>query len=167
MARCAEGEQMQPWYMSLNPNHTVPTLCDASRKGVWESGAILRHLAGLAGEDVTDMTNVALDWRQSTCYEHFAAIYMPQLGFGGDAVTIPDGINGLQSKMEPVLKHFLDRSGGKFIGGVTPSIADYRYAATTFSVVVAARCPPPAARRCRHDAVIISWCGASAALCRV
>ena len=104
----------------------MPTLCDASGKGVWESGAILRHVAGLAGERVTDMTNVALDWRQSTCYEHFAAIYMPQLGFGGDAMTIGRGIRGLQEKMEPVLKHFLGRSGGNFIGGATPCIADYR-----------------------------------------
>ena len=38
--------------------------CDANGNGVWESGAILRHLARLAGEAETDRTNVALDWRQ-------------------------------------------------------------------------------------------------------
>jgi glutathione S-transferase len=120
-----KGEQMQPWFVSLNPNHAIPTLCDANGNGVWESGAILRHLAKLKGDRVSDTTNVALDWRQSTCYQHFAQIYAPHLGFGGDASTIPTGIKGLKEKMEPVLiKRFLWRQN-KFIGGPQPSIADY------------------------------------------
>ena len=39
-----------------------------SGKGVWESGAILRHLAKLANDRVSDTANIALDWRQAMQY---------------------------------------------------------------------------------------------------
>jgi glutathione S-transferase len=61
-----KGEQNQEFFLKLNPLHTIPTLCDANGNGIWESGAILRHLAGLANEKVTDKVNMALDWRQTT-----------------------------------------------------------------------------------------------------
>jgi glutathione S-transferase len=58
------------------------------------------------------------------CYKHFAEIYAPHLGFGGDASTIPAGVKGLKEKMEPLLKDFFLKDG-KFIGGAEPCIADY------------------------------------------
>jgi len=133
-----KGEQMADWFVALNPNHSVPTLCDSSGKGVWESGAILRHLAKLANDRVSDTANIALDWRQSTCYKFFAKIYVPHLGFEPltaeeASQSIDEGIEGLQKKMEPVMRdRFLNRDHpvhgkwtNKFIGGPVPNIADY------------------------------------------
>ena len=34
-----------PGYLELNPNGTVPTIVDADLPALWESGAIIRHLA--------------------------------------------------------------------------------------------------------------------------
>jgi len=39
-----EEEQKQDWFLALNPNHKIPVLEDDGRV-VWESGAILLHLA--------------------------------------------------------------------------------------------------------------------------
>ena len=72
------------------------------------------------------ITNKAIEWQQTACFEHFMKIYKPHLGLGGDPKTIPEGIEGLKAKMEPTLKNLLAQSGGNFIGGTTPSIADYR-----------------------------------------
>lgn len=41
-----------PEYLAMNPNGTVPTLRDADNPPLWETGAILRYLAGVyATED--------------------------------------------------------------------------------------------------------------------
>jgi len=40
----AEEEQKQDWFLALNPNHKVPVLEDDGLV-IWESGAILLHLA--------------------------------------------------------------------------------------------------------------------------
>ena len=41
--RLAEGEQLRPGFLAINPNHKVPALDDEGQV-VWESGAILLHL---------------------------------------------------------------------------------------------------------------------------
>ena len=40
----AAGEQMEEAFLSLNPNHKIPVLDDEGQI-IWESGAILLHLA--------------------------------------------------------------------------------------------------------------------------
>lgn len=42
----AAGEQRQDWFLALNPNNKIPVITDdASGATVWESGAILLHIA--------------------------------------------------------------------------------------------------------------------------
>merc|ERR1712070_1248342 len=82
------GEQMAPWYLALNPQHTVPTLCTADGKGLWQTGCVLTHLAGLAGESVSDWDRCCMEYRQADAYKFFSAIYGPSLGFfEGDAAS--------------------------------------------------------------------------------
>ena len=40
-----------PEYLALNPNGTVPTLQDGGNPSLWETGAVLRYLAGRYGGD--------------------------------------------------------------------------------------------------------------------
>ena len=40
-----------PEYLAMNPNGTVPTVRDGDGPPLWESGAILRHLAGTRGDE--------------------------------------------------------------------------------------------------------------------
>jgi glutathione S-transferase len=41
----------KPEYLAMNPNGTVPTLRDGDEPPLWETGAILRFLAGRYGSD--------------------------------------------------------------------------------------------------------------------
>ncbi len=47
--RIDQGEQMSDWFLALNPNHKVPVLDDDGLV-IWESGAILLHLAEKYGK---------------------------------------------------------------------------------------------------------------------
>jgi glutathione S-transferase len=122
------GEQTAEWFLALNPNHSVPTFADANGKGVWESGAILEHFAELAGEQVSTKSRMAMFWRGSVS-KYFAGIYIPHL-FGGPG-DAKEGAQALKDNVESIfINRFLDE---KFIGGETPSIADYHWA-TVFSM---------------------------------
>lgn len=130
-----QGEQMADWcgrpgepgrtgagrFVKLNPAHTIPTLCTKSGAGLFQTGAVLRHLAAQAGETLSNKDNVAMEWRQADAYPIFSKIYGPALGFfeGDDQA----GADECKEKVEPMLKHFL--GGNKFIGGDAPSVADY------------------------------------------
>lgn len=119
------GKQMAEWYLKLTGTkhyHAVPTLCDHDGKGVFESGVILRKLAGYAGDEISDIQAMALDYRQASMYKYCSMIYGPYLGFG--AGDIAEGIKGFKDKIEPMLEFFL--AGGKFMGGADkPGPADY------------------------------------------
>ena len=106
---------MRDWFIDLNPQHTVPTLCTAAGVGIWQTCAVLTHLAHLAGETVTDHDRVAMEYRQSDAYKYFAAIYAPSLGFGPEVKPLETAVNEFIDTVEPMLKHFL--GGNKFIGG--------------------------------------------------
>lgn len=123
------GKQMADWYLKLNPMHTVPTMCNDKGQGVWESGVVLRTLAGYAGEEISPKVAMAMDFRQTVMYEHCSKIYLPYLfnNNGADPVMSgwEEGVKGLKEKVEPVLKDYF-LADGKFIGGGdTPSVADY------------------------------------------
>merc|ERR1711908_198863 len=118
-----QGGQMAPWFLALNPQHTIPTLCTKEGAGMWQTGAILRNFAKQVGYEPTDMDNVAMEWRQAEFYKWASGIYGPSLGFGpGD---LAEGCTTFKEKAEPMLLFFLKDK--KFMGGETPSIADYMF----------------------------------------
>jgi len=118
------GEQNVEWFIALNPQHTIPTLCTKSEAGLWETGAILRHFAKIAGEEPSDWDNMFMEYRQSEWYKFAGGIYGPSLfGMPGD---LAEGVKDFKEKAEPMILYFL--KGNKFIGGEKPSLADYMLA---------------------------------------
>lgn len=45
-----KGEHLTPEFISLNPNHMIPTLVDGDTV-LWESNAIMQYLCGKVGDD--------------------------------------------------------------------------------------------------------------------
>lgn len=46
------GVTKTPEYLAMNPNATVPTIKDGDHPPLWETGAILRYLAGMYGNEI-------------------------------------------------------------------------------------------------------------------
>lgn len=133
-----KGETRTPEFLKLNPNHGCPTLEYEPGKAIIESNAILRYVGNASkNEEVypTDpvkraRVDSALDWQLSN-YKALSDVAYPHLGFGGTAETATAGHKALTESLELFQKTFFsgDNAGDKFIGGATPSIADYKLAA--------------------------------------
>merc|ERR1711998_456699 len=117
------GEQMVPWFLEMNPCHTIPTLAKKGGGSMWQTGAILRHFAKQVGYEFTDLDNQAMEWRQADMYKYAGAIYMPSL-FGGEG-DLEKAAAEWKEKAEPTFLFMLGDK--KFIGGETPSPADYMF----------------------------------------
>ncbi|KJV04997.1 glutathione S-transferase family protein, partial [Methylocucumis oryzae] len=46
----SKGEHLTPEFISLNPNHMIPTLVDGDTV-LWESNAIMQYLCAKVGDD--------------------------------------------------------------------------------------------------------------------
>lgn len=74
------GEHKTPKYLELNPNGKVPTLVDGART-LWESGAIMCHLAARSDSDLwpqdARQTDVLrwLSWDLASFYPSAGALY--------------------------------------------------------------------------------------------
>ncbi|MHA6300320.1 glutathione S-transferase family protein [Devosia sp. CAU 1758] len=59
------GGNDTPEFLAMNPNGTVPVLCDGDGPALWETGAILRYLAARYGTDsfwpVDPLTRAGVD----------------------------------------------------------------------------------------------------------
>ena len=87
------GQQHSPEFLAINPNGKIPVLVDGDRI-VWESNAILCHLAGAAGSDLWPSDEAGridvmrwLIWEQAHFTRHAGALFFenvikPRLGRG-------------------------------------------------------------------------------------
>jgi GST-like protein len=57
----SKGEQKRPEYLAVNPNGRIPALVDEEGLRVWESGAILLHLAEKYGKFLPTVPQARLD----------------------------------------------------------------------------------------------------------
>ena len=135
-----KGEHLSPEYLTINPNHQVPTLLDGDIK-IHESNAILRYLCvkhALRKWYPDDLARRAaveqwLDWNQCRLSPAVVDIVLNSvfLGDRGDAAAIERGHNKLR-ELEPILEAGL--TGKSFLAGDSPTIADLSLASSIFQL---------------------------------
>jgi glutathione S-transferase len=146
------GKTREPEFLAKDPAHLTPMLEETGlpRGSLWESCAIMQYLCNKHGLDrfyPTDpgqraMIDSAMFYLIGTLYPLVARATYPKLGFpqypGEVATSAADDAMKEQARKdaEAALAEPLDvyraffLEGKKFIGGDSPSIADFRLAAT-------------------------------------
>jgi len=122
----AEEEQKQDWFLALNPNHKVPVLEDEGLV-IWESGAILLHLAEKHGALLPKDPAGRLAAIQYTFFQ--TGGIGPNLGRLGAAVRAPEETRN--AEMVEIFSGEVDR----LLGVIDRILADGReYLAGEYSI---------------------------------
>jgi len=126
-------EQLQDWFLALNPNHKIPVIKDEETGAVvWESGAILQYLGETYDNGGIILPKDKLKRIEAMQFAFFQASYIgPTLGRLGSQVMAPEeernqGMLEIFSNEFTRLIGVLDRvlsDGRQFIAGPY-SIAD-------------------------------------------
>jgi glutathione S-transferase len=131
----SKGEHKNPEHLARNPNGRVPVLEDGA-KTLWESAAIMMHLALKAGSDIWPARDPAhqvevlrwLSWDLCEWAPHISAFYFQHVIKAMFKMGEPD-LAALESKTPPLRAagKVLDAQLGKqrFLTGDTLTIADF------------------------------------------
>lgn len=128
----AKGEQRSPEFLAINPNGRVPTLVDEG-KVIWESNAIMYHLARKAGSDLWPRDERELDvirwlsWDLAHFTRHtgtlfYEVVIKPNIGLGAPSRDIVDEALALFRRNAPVLEQHL--AGRDWVVGNGFTVAD-------------------------------------------
>jgi glutathione S-transferase len=124
--------------VALNPNAKVPVL-DIGTRVIWESNAIMCHLARLAGsglwpEDDRQVGMVRwLSWNSEHFSRHGGCLYFeyvvrPMFGLGPVDAAAAEEATGFFRKFATVLNDHLE--GRRYMLGEALTVADFAVAAT-------------------------------------
>jgi len=77
-------------FLEMNPHHTIPTFKSSEGWTMWESTAVLRHLARASGNEsllgTSDEDKAKVDmmlfWRADNFMKHAQVLVLPKLGLG-------------------------------------------------------------------------------------
>lgn len=131
----ARGEHKAPPFLAINPNGVVPALTDGDMT-LWESDAIMCHLAKSAGSDLwpSDTRQVEvmkwLSWNAHHFTRHGGELYFqnlvrPLLGEEPDPKAVADATRGWLPLAQVLDTHLRGRT---YLVGETPTIADFSVA---------------------------------------
>jgi glutathione S-transferase len=122
-------------YMAINPNGRAPVLVDGELR-LWESAAIMMHLAVQAKDDLWPLSDPArqveivrwLSWDLSEFAPHAGTIYFenyikPKLGFGSTDHALVEANREPLNRAAQLLDAHLERH--QFLVGEHLSIADF------------------------------------------
>eukprot|EP00929_Paragymnodinium_shiwhaense_P049298 TRINITY_DN24875_c0_g1_i2.p1 TRINITY_DN24875_c0_g1~~TRINITY_DN24875_c0_g1_i2.p1 ORF type:complete len:563 (+),score=154.72 TRINITY_DN24875_c0_g1_i2:86-1774(+) len=124
-------DTVTPEFLALNPFHQIPTLQDGDYC-LAEANAILRYIGAAYGEaaypkdpKVRGRINWAIDRFTSSMLADVLACIYPLFGYAPAPANQAAAGQACSENLESFAKMFLT---GKFIGGDTPSIADFKVA---------------------------------------
>jgi len=135
LVNLSEKEQLQPWFLELNPFHTVPTMKDATNNVVLtESTAIVEYLAktfewtGEWGVQDFNVVNLLHSYHNTVAKSASNIMRFFYMGFFGGSFDLA----GMKAAVEAekvgyfkTLNEILEKKGGFLTG--TPSAADVHY----------------------------------------
>ncbi|KAH8306476.1 hypothetical protein KR018_012419, partial [Drosophila ironensis] len=135
-----EGEQLQPDFVKLNPQHTIPTLVD-NGFAIWESRAIIVYLVQKYGQDDSlypqdpekqAVVNQRLYFDMGTLFQSFVLAIYPQIR--GNQPADPEAMKKVDTAFE-FLNTFLEDQD--YVAGDCLTVADIALLASvsTFEVV--------------------------------
>lgn len=116
-----KGEHRKPDFLAINPNGRVPALIDGDIK-LWESDAIMCHLARVAGSDLwpNDGRQIEvmrwLSWNSQHFSRHTGTLYFeylikPHIGMGAPSPAVIEEATGFFRRNGRVLNdHLQDRN---------------------------------------------------------
>jgi glutathione S-transferase len=131
-----KGEQRSPGFLAINPNGRVPTLVDDGR-AIWESNAIMYHLARKAGSDMWPRDEREVDvirwlsWDLAHFTRHtgtlfYEGVIKQQLGMGEPSKDILSEAMDLFRRNAPVLEQRL--AGRTWVVGNGMTVVDFALA---------------------------------------
>lgn len=131
------GAHKTPEFLKMNPMHCIPTMDDEGFT-LWESKAIMRYICNKHGleawypKDVQKraLCDLALDFHANTFVKLAGyKILYPAVGFAGPVTDEEKAAAEKQwtEDVWPAFEHILKRSGGPFLGGEQPNIADLAF----------------------------------------
>ncbi|XP_039494449.1 uncharacterized protein LOC120453694 [Drosophila santomea] len=127
------GEQLNPWFVKINPQHTIPTLVDNGFV-IWETRAIVVYLVEQYGKDASlypkdpqkqALINQRLYFDMGTLYDGIAKYFFPLLRTGKPGTQ--ENLEKLNAAFD-LLNTFLD--GQDYVAGNELSVADIVILAT-------------------------------------
>ncbi|MEW6283127.1 MAG: glutathione S-transferase family protein [Candidatus Eremiobacterota bacterium] len=127
------GEQRQPWFVAINPNHFLPTLVDGDFT-LWESNAILQYLArGSELWPADERTRIDIDrwlfWKVAQWYPCIHVLQVEHMLKGGqppDAETVKQAEVDFRQWAGVLEGHLKER---RFLVGDALTLADLSVAA--------------------------------------
>jgi len=134
MCNIMEGAQMTPEFLAMNPFHHIPTMKDGEL-AIGECCAILRYIAlkykpeyyPVADPAKCGMIDFAMDSFAVDVYDKMKGVVYAAMGFAGPPADQAVANKELNEVVDTWVGHFLK---GKFVGGDTLCIADFK--AVTF-----------------------------------
>jgi glutathione S-transferase len=135
----AKGENRTPAYLAINPNGKVPALEDGNTK-IWESNAIMCHLARKAKSDLWPVDPVKqidvlkwLSWNSEHFTKHAGNLYFqyvikPKFNIGAPDEKAAEEAIGFAKQFTKVLDDHLD--GRTFLLGDHLTVADFAVSVT-------------------------------------
>ncbi len=142
-----KGEHLSESYLSINPNHQVPTLIDGNVK-IHESNAILRYLC-IKHElfdwyprslDALAKVEQWLDWTQCQLFQLVRLIVLNRIFMGenGDLHAAAEAVGKIQVQFS-IMENYLE--GLQFLAGNKPTIADLALSSNIFQLSLANEMP--------------------------
>jgi glutathione S-transferase len=127
------NEHTTPAYLALNPNAKIPVL-ETDNGPIWESNAIMAHLARKAGSDLLPTDDRLVDVIRWLAWssEHFARyasrlyfenLIKPHFNLGPADAALVEEANGYVRRYGAILNDHL--SGRRFLVGDALTIADF------------------------------------------